>query len=69
YTRHYEGYLRNNRLRLRGPITRTGRQFCFLLDGDLEERGPETELDGKIYLTDGNFYQILGAAVTIFICN
>lgn len=67
YTRRYKGYLRHDRLSLRGPITTTNRQFCFLVSGDLRERGSETVLDGKMYLTDGNFYQLLGSAATIFI--
>lgn len=67
YTRCYKGHLRHDRLRLRGPIAAMGRQFCFLVDGDLREQGSDTVLNGKIYLTDGNFYQLVGAAATIFI--
>ena len=66
-TRYYRGHLNQNQIKLLGPITTGNRQFCFLVEGTLSAQNAETLFDGKMYLTDGNGYQLVLAALTIFV--
>ena len=65
-TRYYQGNLSQNRLRLSGPKDIGNRQFCFLVEGSLSDRGVQTFFDGKMYLSNRDFYRLLCALAVLF---